>query len=290
MTSALTLWSLLADARQRLTEAGVDDPILDARILLEEAIAPAPWQGLHRLRDLVPAAGVAARFAALIARRERREPVFRILGRREFRGLSFLLSPATLEPRPDSETVVDAALALFPEPNARVCVLDIGTGTGCLLLAFLAARSWSWGVGTDRSLAALIAAERNARDLGLAGQTAWLCGDWLQAVRGPVDLVLANPPYICTNDLPGLAPEVREHDPPAALDGGPDGLDAYRSILTNIRNVLSPDGRVVLELGAGQLADVASLSISNGLDVLDVTSDISGNPRAICLASIHNIE
>jgi release factor glutamine methyltransferase len=268
----------LREGADVLAEAGVDYPRLESRLLLAHALG---WTTEDLIRDLtvkVPPSD----FAALVARRATREPLAFILGWREFWSLRFHVSPATLIPRPDSETVVEAALALCPDRGAPIRVLDLGTGTGCLLLAFLHERRGAFGVGIDRSEAAAHLARRNARDLGLAERSAFLCGDWVGAIDGRFELVLSNPPYIATAELAGLMPDVGWHEPRAALDGGNGGLTAYRAIIAGLPRLLRPAGAAVLEIGQGQSDAVGGIAAAAGFRA-ETRSDLSGTPRAMIL-------
>lgn len=239
----------------RLAAAGVDTPRIDARLLLMQSA------GLTRLELLSDAARTVdpAAYDALLDRRAAREPVALILGWQEFWSLRFEVSAATLIPRADSETLIEAALAARPDRGRVGSILDLGTGTGCLLLAALTEFAGAWGVGVDRVPAASALARRNAAALGLGARASMLCGDWDASLAGRFDLVLSNPPYIPTGDLAGLMPEVARYEPGAALDGGADGLDAYRLIVAALPDLLAPGGIAVLELGAGQADAVAGL-------------------------------
>jgi release factor glutamine methyltransferase len=274
----LTIAATLQRAAHRLAAAGIDNPRLEARLLLAHALNCAP-ESLVRDLNAIPA---VSGFEALIARREAHEPLAYILGWREFWSLRFHVSPATLIPRPDSETVVEAALALHPNPSAHIGVLDLGTGTGCLLLAFLHDRPFASGVGVDRSAAAAHLARRNARDLDLAARAAFCCGDWAAAIEGRFDLVLSNPPYIATAELATLMPDVGLHEPHAALDGGLCGLAAYRAIIGALPRLLTPSGAAVLELGAGQAGAVSAIARGAGFRAT-TRPDLSGTPRAMIL-------
>lgn len=210
------------------------------------------------------------------------EPVWRILGERDFWGLTFKLSPETLEPRPDSEAVIEAALAWLGEgKHGPLRLLDLGVGSGCLLIALLSECRSAHGLGIDVSEAACAAAARNATDNGVGARARFQRGDWLEGVPGPFDLIVSNPPYIPTADIAGLAREVREHDPRRALDGGEDGLDAYRTLASGLAEVLAPGGCVVLEIGAGQEADVAAILRRGGLAHRATRHDLGGHPRAL---------
>jgi release factor glutamine methyltransferase len=262
----------------RLAAAGIDAARLEARLLLAHALGLASAGLLAGLDLPAPASG----YPGLVARRAGREPLALILGRREFWSLDLLVSPATLIPRPESETLIEAALAAFAGRAAPRRLLDLGTGTGCLLLAALGEFPAACGVGIDRVPAAAALARDNAAVLGLAGRAAFLCGDWAAAVAGRFDLVLANPPYIPTADIAGLMPEVACHEPRSALDGGADGLAAYRAILADLPRLLAPGGIAVVELGAGQAAPVAALAAGAGL-AAEARADLAGVPRALIL-------
>ncbi len=260
----------LAALADRLAAAGVAEPRRDLRLLQIEA------GGASSLADWPdrPHPGLEA----LANRRAAREPVSRIVGRREFWSRDFLLTPETFDPRPDSETVVEAALAAVP---SFANVLDLGTGSGCLLAALLAERPGAWGLGIDMSPGACRVARRNLR--GLRAVVA--AGEWGGAVGCRFDLVVSNPPYIPSAEIAALMPEVRDHDPQLALDGGADGLDAYRAILGDLPRLLCPGGAAVLELGIGQAEAVAALAAANGLAVREVRADLAGIPRAMVLGS-----
>jgi release factor glutamine methyltransferase len=224
-----------------------------------------------------------ARLIGFAQRRMAREPVGRILGRREFWGLSFELSPDTLEPRPDTETVVETALSLVPDRQAGLRLLDLGTGSGCLLVALLHELPRASGFGLDCSPGALATARRNAVRNGVGGRSAFAASDWAAAVRGRFDLIVSNPPYIPSPDLAGLAPEVRGHDPIVALDGGADGLAAYRVILAQTSDLLATGGTLVFEIGGTQEEAVGLLAHAARLRVVRAARDLAGYPRALAL-------
>lgn len=280
--SAPTRSALRRQMAARLAEAGVDTPDLDARVLMAEALRLDPTEIVTDGRAAVDPADVA-RIEALLARRLAGEPVARILGRREFWSLSFELSPETLVPRPDTETLVQAALeVLAGTPAPRL--LDLGTGTGAILAALLSERPDAHGIAVDVSPAAARTARDNLARLGLRERSCVLVGDWAEALGARFDLVVSNPPYIPAADIATLDLDVRAHDPQAALDGGPDGLDAYRRIVAALPRLLKPRAVAVLELGIGQEADVAALARGAGLEVTGpALRDLGGISRALVL-------
>jgi release factor glutamine methyltransferase len=271
----------LAALRQAFIAAGIDTPGLDARVLVCAALGVDTAE--IAARPDAPIGPAAVRLADFARRRLVREPVGRILGRREFWGLSFELAPETLEPRPDTETVVEAALRAIPHPYGELRILDLGTGSGCLLVALLHELPDAFGLGIDRAPGALATARRNAARNGVATRAGFLASDWGAALRGRFDVIVSNPPYIASAELAGLPPEVRQHDPVAALDGGHDGLAAYRAILAQARALLAPGGALVVEIGLGQDREVVDLARTHGLAVDSLARDLSGHPRAIVL-------
>jgi release factor glutamine methyltransferase len=268
-----------AEAVARLRAAGVEDAEREVRLLLAYALGRA-GDTLAGVPAVMPPG-----FAALVARRVRREPLAFIVGRREFWSLPFAVSPATLIPRPESETLIEAALAAFPDRDKVRRALDLGTGTGCLVLALLTEFPTAFGIGVDRVAEAAALARGNAVRLGLDGRALFVVGDWTDAVEGRFDLVVANPPYIERAALPGLMPEVALFEPASALDGGADGLEAYRRILPDLPRLLGPGGRAILEVGAGTAEGVARLARAAGLTVIEVRQDLAGIPRALALAA-----
>ncbi len=261
----------------RLALPNIDNPRLEARLLLAHAMACTAEDLLREPQAPAP----TQRFRTLLDRRAAREPLAYILGHREFWSLDFAVSPATLIPRPDSETLVEAALAALPPGPRRI--LDLGTGTGCLLLAVLHERPDAFGVGVDRAPAAAALAAANAAALGIGARAAFLCGDWDSALNGRFDLVLSNPPYITTSAIADLMPEVAEHEPATCLDGGADGYDAYRRIVPTLPRLLDPGGIAVLEVGIGQADTVAAMGPDAGL-AATIRCDLAGTARAIVLA------
>lgn len=274
------LREVLRHAEALLREAGVDTPELDARILMGAALGMTREHMLiHATARLNPAQ--VSRVLGFIARRVDREPVSRILGRREFWSLDFQLSPATLDPRPDSETLIDEALAGIADRKAPLSILDLGTGTGCLLLALLSELPNAAGTGIDRSEEAVATATANARRLGLGQRARFAVGDWGTGLTERFDLVVSNPPYIPDAEIETLAPEVVRFDPVAALAGGPDGLNAYRTIIAQLPNLLKSNGKVIFEVGAGQSGDVAGLLASAGFSGIGTRRDLAGVERAV---------
>jgi release factor glutamine methyltransferase len=277
-----TIGSLLCEAGAMLRAAGIEEPRREARLLLGHVLGRAPGLLTTQAHEPVGPAP-AVRFRALVARRAAHEPAAHLTGTRGFWTLDLLVTPDVLVPRTDSETLIEAALAALPDRGGVRRVLDLGTGSGALLLAALSEFPAAIGIGVDRSAAALAVARANAARASLADRTLFLCGDWSAALGGGFDLVLANPPYIPSAELATLEPEVRDHEPRAALDGGPDGLDAYRAILADLPRVLAPDGVAVLELGAGQAAGVRRLAAACRLVAGELRQDLGGVTRAIVL-------
>jgi release factor glutamine methyltransferase len=263
--------------------AGLDTPALDARVIVGRALA-LDHAALAGAAERALDAQERERIAAMAARRLAREPVARIVGVKEFWGLPLRVSPDVLVPRPETETVVETALAALDREGKHVRPLriaDLGTGSGALLLALLSELPNAFGVGTDLSVAALAVARDNAERLGLAARAAFVACDFAVALAGPFDLAVANPPYVASGELAQLAPEVRDHDPRLALDGGPDGLGAYRALAADAPRLIGVGGHLVVEVGAGQAAAVAALfSQQQPVDVTGA-SDLAGTPRAL---------
>ena len=274
--------AFLCQAGQVLRAAAIENPRLEARLLLGHAMGTTSEALLREPRAPVPPEA-AARFRAAVDARLRATPVAHILGSQGFWTLDLAVSPATLIPRPDSETIVEAALEAFPDPGAPLRVLDLGTGTGCLLLAVLAERPRAFGIGVDLVPEAAALSAANARRNGLEGRAAFLAGNWTEALSGRFDLVLSNPPYIESAAIAGLMPEVARHEPRSALDGGADGLDAYRHLAAILPGLLAPGGAAVLELGAGQSRAVEGLADAAGLVPAGCRKDLGGIERALVL-------
>lgn len=263
--------------------AGIEQPEVDARLLLGHALHLDRAQLISQT-DRVLEAREINMISALAARRLRHEPVSRIVGQKEFWSLPLHVTPDVLVPRPDTETLVEVALDFVVRGGLRMerlRILDIGTGSGALLLALLSELTRASGIGTDISRAALEVAHANAERNGLADRCSFVACHFADGVSGPFDLIVSNPPYIAHNEIATLTPEVRDYDPAVALDGGADGLDAYRAIATQARGLLAPGGRLIVELGAGQEQAVGTLFTKSGFTTSAARPDLAGIPRAL---------
>lgn len=258
------------EAARHLARAGIAQPRLDARLLAAHVLD----QGERSLEN-----GRHERLRELVRRRAAREPLAHITGYREFWSLTFAVTRHTLVPRPDSETLIEAALA-WPA-SGRAAVLDLGSGSGCLLAALLSERPEWWGLGLDIDAAALAVAGRNLDALGLGARARLVRGDWTECLAGPFDVVLCNPPYIADREWPDLEPEVAAFEPRIALAGGADGLACYRRIAPRLGSLMSAGGAAFLEVGAGQASAVAELLRRHALDVVDIKEDLAGIPRCV---------
>jgi release factor glutamine methyltransferase len=258
-----------------------DSAALDARMLVAHAMGITPDAVLFRDEEAVGSA-VVVRAMNLAQRRMRGEPLARIVGEKEFYGLTFMVSPATLVPRPDTETVVDAVLGLV-DRDAAVAILDLGTGSGAILLALLSQLPNAVGVGIDASADALATAADNAARLGLEKRAAFAVGDWAKGLTTQFAVVVSNPPYIAHDEIATLAVDVRDYDPHMALDGGNDGLDAYRAILSDLSRVLADGGVAFLEIGFGQAGAVAEQAAENGFRAT-FRRDLAGIERVAILS------
>ncbi|MDO9414223.1 MAG: peptide chain release factor N(5)-glutamine methyltransferase [Pseudolabrys sp.] len=288
----LTPDSSIAEAQRLMADAfnlaRLDNAETDARLLLGHALQLDRSKLFSQANRLLTADEVA-RVSALAARRLKHEPVSRIIGRKEFWSLMLDVSPAVLDPRPDTETIVEAALAYIDTQGARdkpLRLLDIGTGSGALMLALLSELKSATGIATDISPDALAVARGNAGRLNLASRCDFILCNIADGVSGPFDLVVSNPPYIEHSVIATLDPEVRDYDPALALDGGHDGLDFYRAIAAEARRLLAPRGLLVVELGAGQEPAVRDLFTMAGLHVGDARADLGGIPRALSASSL----
>jgi release factor glutamine methyltransferase len=275
--SAVTVAQAIRDGAIRLTGIA-DTPRLEARLLLAHAL------GLTQ-NDLIRDPGRpidTTGYNDLLTRRVAHEPLALIVGHREFWSLNFRVSPATLIPRADSETLVEAALAAFEDHPPPRTILDLGTGTGCLLLALLTEFPSAFGIGLDLVPQAVALAKANAVALGMTNRSAFAATDWTNAIAGRFDLVVANPPYIPAPDIAGLMPEVAHHEPRTALDGGEDGCDAYRSIVPRLQDHLASNGTAILELGQGQATYVREIARRAGFQT-SLRLDLGRTPRAVVL-------
>lgn len=270
---------LIARGAGRLAAAGVPEAARDARLICRWAAGMDGPALAAALTEPAPEPEIA-RFEQGIAARAARAPVSQIVGVREFWGRRFRVTRDVLDPRPETETLVAAALA-GPRPRR---ILDLGTGSGCILLTLLAEWPGATGLGIDISAAALAVARQNARALGVAGRATFRRGDWCQGVSGRFGLVVANPPYVADAEFAALAPEVRLHEPAAALRGGPDGLGAYRRIAAQVGPLVAPGGRLLLEIGPSQAGAVTRIFADAGLQVTAVLPDLDGRDRVVAVS------
>ncbi|HMK80923.1 MAG TPA: peptide chain release factor N(5)-glutamine methyltransferase [Xanthobacteraceae bacterium] len=279
VTAAMTVAEARRALAASLRAAGLETPELDARLLLGHALS-LDHAALVAASARPLTATESAQVAALAARRRAGEPVARIVGRREFWGLRLAVTPAVLVPRPETETVVELALSLIGDRGQALRLADLGTGSGAILLALLSELPQASGVGTDLSAEALAVARANARNLRLEGRASFVESDYGGALAGPFDLVVSNPPYVASRDIATLDIEVRAHDPALALDGGADGLNAYRRIAADAARLIG-GGHLVVEIGAGQEREVENLFVARGLAVTAFRHDLSGRARAL---------
>ena len=256
----MTQTQVLKRAAERLAAAGIDEPMREARILAKAAHDDATLQ-------------------SFIARREKREPVAYILGRREFWSLELEVTPAVLIPRPDTETLIEAALAEFKTPPARI--LDLGTGSGAIMIALLTEWPRATGIAVDKSEAALAVARRNALRHGVAQRMELRQGDWAEGVAERFDLVVSNPPYIAAAEYETLDPDVREHEPKEALKSGADGLTDIKRIAAAAPSLLAREGRAIVEIGYNQALTAGAIFTTSGLAVVRIAKDLGGRDRAV---------
>jgi len=283
MNTSITLGALLSDSRAVLKDAGLEDPALEARILVEHFTGTTRVQALSNPKLAIDPE-VADRLKAAVERRRSGEPVYRIVGCRAFYGLELDMSPATLEPRQDTEALVDEMVGFVRDVAKRrgTCrVLDLGTGTGAIALALLSHASAATAVGVDVSEEALSTARANAEKCGVGARFKVVHSDWLDKVEGVFDVIVSNPPYIPSGLIANLDPEVRDFDPHAALDGGEDGLDAYRVLAEEAGTHLAPEGRIAVEIGSDQRLDVATIFARQGYKLLAERKDLGGRDRVL---------
>ena len=288
-----SLGAVLKAASGRLVLAGIDSAHLDARLL---ACSVLRWDQARIMarpeHPLTPAQD--QNLEALVARRENREPLAYITGQREFWGLDFTVNADTLIPRPESETIIEAALQTIPDRAAPLTVLDLGTGSGCLLLALLSELPNATGLGIDVSVGALETAKTNARALGLAARARFVQSDWAAGIDGGVDgkegrfgLIVANPPYVAKGEFAALEPEVARFEPRLALSGGADGLDCTRALAPQIARLLAADGLALVEVGAGQARPVGVIFEQQDLSISRIHDDLAAIPRVIAVSKVN---
>ena len=279
-----TVGGHIAAVAERLGAAGIDEPRLEAQILLCHALgldrAALLCVNERHLND-----GENHRLEHIASRRSRREPMAYILGEREFWSLSFRLGPDVLIPRPDSETVVEAVLTARPSLGGEIRILDLGTGSGCLLLALLSEFPEAEGIGTDASSSAIALARVNARRLGLDGRARFVCADWGSALAERFDVIVANPPYVPEGVIDDLAREIARYEPRLALSSGEDGLDRSRELAPHVAGLLAATGLAVVEIGAGQAGAVSDIFAEHGLVVAERRRDLAGVER--CVVFVH---
>jgi release factor glutamine methyltransferase len=284
MTPPETIGSTLNQVAAALADAGLDEPRRRARRLVAAVLGLSASEVFAHL-DRMITEDEGEQVSGFLRRALAHEPLSRIIGVREFWGLEFRLSADTLDPRPETETIVEAVLARLPERNRTYRFFDLGTGSGCLLLALLSEFPAAHGIGVDRAFGAVVTARCNAERLGLADRVGFAVCDWATALAGSFDAIVANPPYIESAEIMCLSREVRDFDPLPALDGGTDGLGAYRAIIPDAPRLLAPDGIFACEIGAGQDAAVAGIISEWGLVIDEIVPDLAGIARCVVARS-----
>ena len=274
----MKIGELLRAAIIELSQADIPTARLDARLLLEHA-ANLPNQTIYLHPELELSSSISENYQQLITRRVNREPVAKIIGSKAFWLDNFIVNNHTLDPRPDSEIIISAALELFPEKTGQFSFLDFGTGSGCLLFSLLREFPFAKGLGSDLSTEALKVARQNIELLALQDRASLIQQNWGDALTGQFDLIISNPPYIPTAEIIGLEKEVKLYDPMAALDGGADGLDPYRYLAGQIAALLKPSGYIILEFGYGQAESVQQIFKRNGYVLLKVLQDLAAIQR-----------
>ncbi len=282
MSDTVTVRALILAARGLFAAKDIDSGALDARLLLQAA-AGLTHELIVAEPDMLVLEDAVARFSNFVDRRCQLEPVSRILGWREFFGRRFQVTPAVLDPRADTETLIEAALT-FARAKKNYRFLDLGTGSGAIAVTLLAELPAAKGVASDLSGAALAVAQANGEALGVSARLQLVQANWFSGIEGRFDLIVSNPPYIPLGDIADLAEDVRGYDPLRALDGGPDGLEAYRRIADGAREFLTASGRVLVEIGAGQAPDVQQIFATRGLAMAGQYTDLGGHARCLTFA------
>jgi len=284
VTAGRTIGSAVIEARKRLAAAGIEGAALDARLLVADALG-CDMATVIGHPERAFDAGQNLWFEGALGRRAAREPLAYVLGRREFWSLSLRVDEATLIPRPDSEIIVETALQRMRGRRSALRVLDLGTGSGCLLIALLRELPEAIGIGVDISGAALAVAVDNARRCGVGDRAMFVRGDWADAIDGPFDLVVGNPPYVTAAEWRTLEPEVRDFEPGGALVAGDDGLEAYRRIIPELARLLAEEGAAFLEIGGDSAAGALRLAEASGLGAVGVHRDVAGRPRCLAVSA-----
>ena len=265
--------------KKRLSRAGIENSAFEARFIIENRTA-LDWSSIIAKPEIIIKRPLIALINEDIKKRLAGIPLHRIYGKREFWGLDFEINSSTLDPRADTETLVEIALAVSRK-NKPASILDIGTGSGCILISLLKELPGTSGVGVDLSFDAVACAMKNAKNHGIGSNVGFFCGSWLDAIKGQFDLIVSNPPYICSSVIPNLEKEVREHDPILALDGGADGLQAYCEIFSSLKNILSKDGVALFEIGYDQEKSIMRLADKYRLCAKHPHRDIAGRARVV---------
>lgn len=275
-----TIQTLLIESKKDLHKAGIPSYLLDADLIMAYVLNTSREEVFCR-PERVLSPSQEAEFKRLTAERSARKPMAHILGVREFWGRSFKVTPDTLDPRPDSESLIEQVLQIYKNLPKPKRIIDFGTGTGCLLLTLLSEFNESQGVGVDISEAAIAVAKENAEKLGLANRTSFVVSNWGKKIKGEYDLIISNPPYIKNSDIDGLEPEVSTYEPKQALDGGESGLACYIDLAADMFSILAENGFAVLEHGIGQETDVRRILENNGFKFVANKPDLSGINRCV---------
>jgi len=275
-----TIKTLLTNIKEQFTAQGIENPVLDARLVMQEVLNITHEEILLN-NNRVITANESKALSILVSRRLKREPISRILGKRAFWKHEFKLSDKTLDPRPDSETIIQSVISSFNK-NDELNILDLGTGTGCLLLSILNEFPNSKGVGVDISSGAIDIAKENAKEIGISKKVNFIDSDWKNMeLNNSFNVIISNPPYIENSEIESLEPEVKNFDPYLALAGGNDGLDSYKEIIKILPKLLKKDGKIFFEIGYNQEVPVKEMLAHNGFSVIEVTQDLAGISRCI---------